>query len=145
MQDEELELVAMCNGPGPAPERRLTRGRAFAKPGTLMTKDEFDRLLPLKVPHVIAACPICGDVLYIDECSEWIEDVNEQMRIDLECSSIHIDCVTAPDPDSEEWEEWFQGHWSMPYADWLPVEQRVKEWLAEELRNPDILRWLGCG
>lgn len=108
-----------------------------------MTKDEFDRLLPLKVQHVVACCPICWDVLFIDECSIWTEDESGQMRIHLEESSISVDCVTAPDIGSEEWDEWFRGHWSMPYADWLPVEQKVKAWLARELENPDMLKYLG--
>ena len=106
-----------------------------------MTRDEFDKLLPLKVPAVIAECPICSDVLFIDGVDEWYDE-GGQMRLDPEMG-VSLDCATEPDIDDPEWHDWHNGHWSMPYVDWLPVQQRVTRWLAAELVKPDCLRYLG--
>ena len=31
-------------------------------------------------------------------------------------------------------QEWFLGHYSTPYVDWLPLEMRVKDWLKQRYR-----------
>lgn len=102
-----------------------------------MTRDEFDKLLPLKVPGVIAKCPICGDVLFIDGVDEWVDE-GGQMRLDPEWQDVSVNCATEPDIDSEDWEDWMSGHWSMPYVDWMPISKRVTEWLSEELIHPTL-------
>lgn len=106
-----------------------------------MTKDQFGKLLPLKVPAVIAMCPICSDVLFIEGIDEWVED-GDQMRLDPEWQDVNVNCATEPDIDSEELEDWMSGHWSMPYVDWMPVSKRVTKWLSEELEKPDCLKQL---
>lgn len=105
-----------------------------------MTRDEFENLLPLKVPAVIAVCPICGDCVYIDGVDEWYDE-GDQMRLDAEMG-VSLDCGTEPDIESNEWDDWHRGHWSMPYVDWLPVQQKVARWLAAELVKPDMLQYL---
>ena len=96
-----------------------------------MTRDQFETLLPLKVPAVIAVCPICGDCIYIDGVDEWYEEGN-QMRIDPDMG-VSLDCGSAPDIDDEDFDDFMRGHWSTPYIDWLPVQQKVTLWLAAEL------------
>ncbi len=78
-------------------------------------------LLPLLAPE---PCPICGAKVYITGVDEW-ESVNGRI--------VHFEheCETEPDIDSDEWRDWFAGHWSMPYVDWLPWETRVQRWLDE--------------
>jgi len=108
-----------------------------------MTRDQFETLLPLKVPAVIATCPICGDCIYIDGVDEWYEEGN-QMRLDPEMG-VSLDCGSAPDideGDEDEWHDFMRGHWSTPYIDWLPVQQKVTLWLAAELVEPEMLRYL---
>ena len=102
-----------------------------------MTKDEFDELLPLSIPTRVAVCPICSSALYIDEVSEWHER-NGQMRVAEDCAQVSFDCTTAPDIDSEDWRDWFAGHWSTPYIDWLPLERPVTRWLDRKLRDGSL-------
>ncbi len=86
-----------------------------------------DHSKPIPVPREIAICPICDAEIVVEEISEW------------ECGSgkpvsISIDCVTEPDIDSDEWPDWHNEHWSMPYVDWLPVENVVVRWIQENFR-----------
>lgn len=78
--------------------------------------------LPFTVPRDVAVCPICSSDLWIED----IDDLPESETIDEDCS-ISLGCVTEPDIDSDEWEEWFHGHWRTPYIDWLPVEQFLRK------------------
>lgn len=73
-------------------------------------------------PHV-ASCPLCGAKLIIEDVEEW-----DDKGIPTE-SGLRIDCSTAPAIDSEDWDTWFNWHWSTPYIDWLPVTSIVYEWL----------------
>jgi len=47
---------------------------------------------------------------------------------------ISLECVTEPDIDSDDWPAWHRHHWSMPYVDWLPVENRVLRWFQKHFR-----------
>jgi hypothetical protein len=75
--------------------------------------------LPLAMPR---PCPICGAKVYLTDIDEWGAD-------DGEIIGAHFDCETEPDIDSDEWEDWHNGHYHMPYVDWLPWEVKVMEWL----------------
>lgn len=74
---------------------------------------------PLKIK---ARCPICdgalwlnaGEGLELDEATgQWI------------ATEVNLDCENEPDIESDEWYEWHRWHYSMPYVDWLPLEQRI--------------------
>jgi hypothetical protein len=78
--------------------------------------------LPMSLPK--HPCPICGSKVYIIEVNEWGTDEGEIVGAAFECE-------TEPDIDSDEWEEWFHGHYSMPYVDWLPWENKVMTWLNQ--------------
>lgn len=74
---------------------------------------------PLRIK---ACCPICGAGLLLDagEATELDESTGEWIA-----TEINLDCESEPDIDSDEWDEWHRWHYSMPYVDWLPLEQRI--------------------
>lgn len=78
--------------------------------------------LPMVLPRF--SCPICGAKVYLMEVDEWGCDSGDIVHASFECE-------TEPDIDSDEWEEWHWGHYSMPYVDWLPWEVKVMKWLNE--------------
>jgi hypothetical protein len=83
--------------------------------------------LPLELPR---PCPICGARVYLHKVTEWGCD-------DGEIIGIEYDCETEPDIDSPEWEDWHQGHYAMPYVDWLPWENRMISWLNRKYYYSD--------
>ncbi len=98
-----------------------------------MTKEQFDKRLPLTVPANIAVCPICGDRIMIDEIEDWSEKgIGEQLVID-EHTTVSVDCVSAPDIDDDEFDDFMARHWQSPYADWMPVQAVVTKWLRKAI------------
>lgn len=83
--------------------------------------DVAQRRLPIDVPRDVAACPICGAPIVVEDINEWESESGKPV-------SISIECTTGPYIDGDEWEEWHAGHYRMPYVDWLPVENRVMAW-----------------
>jgi hypothetical protein len=81
----------------------------------------------LPVPKEVAACPVCGAPIVVEEVVEWECDGGRIV-------SLSIECTTQPDIDGDQWLDWHRGHWSMPYVDWLPVEVRVTRWLNRYYR-----------
>lgn len=76
-------------------------------------------------------CPICGQKL-IWEADEWEEA--EAGLWKLGETGFKPNCTTEPDIDSDEWEDWFRGHYSMPYVDWLPIEKPARDWVNDRYR-----------
>ena len=86
----------------------------------------FDKENPKETPAIpakVAVCPICGAPVVIEDIDEWETETGR-----VTSCGFHINCSTEPDIDSDEWDDWFKSHWSMPYVDWLPVEMRVYRW-----------------
>ena len=79
----------------------------------------------LEIPGEVAVCPICKGKLYA-QFDHWIE-INGEWK----AAEVNLDCETEPDIDSEDWRDWLEGHYSMPYVDWLPVCHKVKKWVNE--------------
>jgi hypothetical protein len=75
--------------------------------------------LPLELPQ---PCPICGKRVILTGVTEWGTDDGAIVTAEYECE-------TEPDIDSDDWEEWFQGHFAMPYVEWLPWENIMRTWL----------------
>lgn len=92
----------------------------------LTTKQKLKPDVVLEIPQEVAVCPICQAKLYATFDS-WIEGKNGEWL----ARSTRLDCETEPDIDSQEWEGWFDGHYSMPYVDWLPVDLEVTKWVNE--------------
>ena len=90
----------------------------------------------IEVPREVAVCRICDADIVIIDTDEYEKNDDGTWQIS-ECR-LHVDCSSAPDIDSDEWDDWFNGHWGMPYVDWLPVERRVHDWLAANYRFKDI-------
>lgn len=86
----------------------------------------LDPVMPVAVPPSLAVCPICGGKLVIVECGQWVEGEKGLMIPD----EIYMECEHAPEIEDEEWEAWFDGHYRMPYVDWLPVHGKVERWFA---------------
>ena len=81
----------------------------------------------IPVPRGIAVCPVCGADIVVEHIFEWEYEGGKPV-------SISIECVTEPDIDSDEWSDWFKGHWSTPYIDWLPINNRVLIWVQRNYR-----------
>ncbi|NIP28224.1 MAG: hypothetical protein GWN55_07455 [Phycisphaerae bacterium] len=82
----------------------------------------------LKIPAEVAVCPICGAAIYTDFDCWYLDEKEGRWQAD----SVNMDCETEPeDIESFEWQQWFAGHYSQPYIDWLPVEKRILEWINE--------------
>lgn len=73
---------------------------------------------PLRIK---ARCPICGAGLLLD-AGESCELTTDGAWIATE---VDLQCENEPDIDNEEWDEWHRWHYSQPYTDWLPLEQRI--------------------
>lgn len=90
-------------------------------------------IMPFDIPADIAVCPICKSGLRVAEvngCSqgddgEWIAE------------DVFIECKTEPEIEDDEWEDWHDGHYRMPYVDWLPVHVRVEAWVRKAFRVVD--------
>lgn len=87
---------------------------------------------PPTIPRNVAVCPICGAGLYIEDISEW-EAENGRVTD----TGLCIDCESMPDIETDEWDDWFACHWSMPYVDWLPVTKVVTDWFNAHFRVVD--------
>jgi hypothetical protein len=81
------------------------------------------------IPADVAVCPICRAPVEIVEINEW--EVKSRKVTD---DGLKIDCTTAPDIDSDGWEDWHRTHWSRPYVDWLPVEKKGRAWFNQHYR-----------
>lgn len=105
-------------------------------PDDEVNRIEFRRVLKWgelpALPNV--KCPICGALVHLEEITGMVEcDITGLWIAD----EISIDCTSAPEIDSTEWEDWFRWHWSMPYVDWLPLSNAVMAWLRGHYRFVD--------
>ena len=92
----------------------------------------FDKDEPAQIPEIpksIAVCPICKQHLIIEDIDEWEVGTGRVTE-----SGLHITCVTQPDWEDDDWEDWVRGHFSMPYVDWLPVQAVVYRWFDGRYR-----------
>lgn len=82
-----------------------------------------------QIPDSIAVCPKCGALLIVEDITEWYEDGT------IPETGISFNCSTEPSIDTDEWEEWFNSHWSTPYIDWLPLQSKLTRWYNEAQRG----------
>lgn len=88
---------------------------------------DIDNFELINIPTEAFKCPICDEALYISEIDEWSKDDGENIVPE----HFSIDCVSMPDFEDPEWEDWHKWHYSMPYVDWLPLEEPIKKWLMD--------------
>jgi|GEM_PF-6715462 hypothetical protein len=93
----------------------------------MKTLTDEDHGKPIPIPRTVATCPICDANIVIEEVHEWECEGGKPV-------GISVQCVTEPDIDSDEWWPWHNHHWSMPYVDWLPVNNRVLRWFQRHYR-----------
>ena len=90
----------------------------------------------LAVPSDIALCPYCQGQLYVG-VEGWEQDGDGTWLADC----IVLECETEPElPRKGEddiayiYDAWYSTHSESPYVYWLPVENKVKNWLNENYR-----------
>lgn len=69
-----------------------------------------------KVFTVEKKCPYCGADLR-GKATAWEKRSNHTWQ----ATEIEMDCVTMPDFESDEYDEWIKVHTNMPYVYWHPV------------------------
>lgn len=82
---------------------------------------------PFRVPKQVAVCPICGARLWVCDVTGCTEQDNGEWLAD----EFDVDCETEPGIESDEWRQWFDWHYRMPYVDWLPVHGKVEAWVKQ--------------
>lgn len=100
-----------------------------------MSKNKNLKILPhnqiINVPPSLARCPKCGGKLYV-ELESWTRDYEGSWKaVEAE---VHTECENEPDITDPGYSEWLDWHYNMPYVDWLPVDQRVAEWIDDNFR-----------
>lgn len=98
--------------------------------GPWISIETLENELPALLPKRFA-CPICGAGIVLESIDGAEEIAPDKWVPD----SFQYDCITAPDIDADEWEDYMASHWSMPYVDWLPVEERFRSWLAMNMES----------
>jgi hypothetical protein len=79
----------------------------------------------LEIPKRVATCPICGGKLYA-HFEAW-EATGKSSR--WRCEEAKLDCESEPDICDPDYMDWLNGHYSMPYVDWLPLETELTRWV----------------
>lgn len=86
----------------------------------------------VSIPPTVKKCPICKASLTV-EIDEWEQDDDGTWYASE--TGVHCSCSTEPDMfEGDDWEDWFDGHFSMPYVDWMPVDQFIYRWLKRNYR-----------
>jgi hypothetical protein len=90
----------------------------------LIMRDALDceSLEIVRVPIAVGRCPVCGGCfdVTVQGYDTYLDGSNSMVvEIHAECESEDIE-----DDDDEHWEGL-----SMPYVDWLPIQERITRWL----------------
>jgi hypothetical protein len=75
-------------------------------------------------------CPKCDGHVTIEEVDHWEQAEDETWQ----ASKVYLSCTNEPDMCGDEWDDWFEWHYDMPYTDWLPLCQQVKTWINTHYR-----------
>lgn len=102
---------------------------------------------PIDIPSDVAVCPICGSALvaYVDEWEEPEGCLSDKEWIAGDCG-FHLQCATEPEIgnnfDTDDYDNWFSSHYSMPYVDWLPLTERLRAWVNSRYRFDMSTTWI---
>jgi len=86
----------------------------------------FEIGMAVSIPLSVGVCPVCGMELVAD-IDEWEYDDDGCMMVGEQ--GLNLSCVSEPEIGTNEWQEWFDGHHSMPYETWHPLIPRVLKWI----------------
>lgn len=97
----------------------------------LMAKDKIEpKLANIEADHRFInlpfKCPICGSGI-TGICESWTVGENEKWKAD----SITLECRKEPCFDDENFNEFMNHHYCMPYEDWHPLVIKVTKWVNE--------------
>jgi hypothetical protein len=85
----------------------------------------FDDQTP--VPSEVAVCPYCDAPLEVSAYS-WTEEGGRWLP-----DGFMSFCMSEPDVDLDEWDDWWDVHRVMPYVYQLPVDEKIREWMRREV------------
>jgi hypothetical protein len=86
---------------------------------------------PIKIPKEVVTCPICGGQVVI-EVNEIEEDYDKTWKAaEYGFSST---CETEPEGTDPGFNNWMNHHFQTPYVDWLPVDDKIGDWLINNYR-----------
>jgi hypothetical protein len=91
----------------------------------------------ISVPPSVAVCPYCGASLTV-QVEAWTADGNDWMA--TECNP---ECQAEPELDDDnpnsigDWEDFVDVHAYMPYVYWMPVQDKLLQWLNKNYRFRD--------
>ena len=85
----------------------------------------------IKIDPKKLCCPICGEALTVD-IDEW--EQYEDGTWGASETGVHCSCITEPDFDDDNYDEWLNHHFNMPYVDWLPIDTIVYVALKKHVR-----------
>jgi hypothetical protein len=88
-------------------------------------RQRLDPNATFDVPEYVATCPICGAKLWAN-FEEW-EATGRSNR--WRCTMAKLNCETEPDIDDPDFDDWMNGHYQMPYVDWMPLEIEIARWI----------------
>jgi hypothetical protein len=81
------------------------------------------------VPKRLAVCPYCNSTLSA-QALVWSEGEDGLETIE----EIELECDGEPDIASEEWKDWISTHFELPYVYWLPILNKVEEFIKVRYR-----------
>lgn len=85
-----------------------------------------------EIPDSVAVCPYC-DAKLTASCEAWTEEEEGVWQAE----GVTVNCDDMPDFESNEWGDWWDGHYYMPYVYQLPVDTKVKRWIDDNFRFRD--------
>ena len=86
---------------------------------------------PIKIPKEVVICPICGGQVVIE-----VHEIEEDYDKTWKCAEYGFTstCETEPDITDPGYNNWMNHHFQMPYVDWLPVDDKIGDWLINNYR-----------
>lgn len=92
----------------------------------IIARDEW-----VQVPLDVDECPYCGFML--DAQPKRVVNVENEWGTYSRIESIKLRCRTVLDKDLSEH---LETHSHQPYTKWLPVEEKIREWMQETYQVP---------
>lgn len=85
----------------------------------------------IAIPARIGVCPGCGQALTVEPYEHYLDTDGTMI-----CSGYTLSCATQPDPGDESF-EYDENHGmvnSMTYIYWMPIQERIDQYLKDTFR-----------